>query len=149
MKENVFAYERAKELLKEKGILTQEILIKELGVGHSSANWIIKKLMRERVIVEGDGNLYFPYKELNFDEMVSILQRKKVLDNVKKILEILNDLDRPVRPHEIYEKTGKSPGWFGWNIIRCINFGLVETIHKGLYTITDKGKQLLKILKSG
>ncbi len=148
MEENVTAYERARQLLEEKGVLTQDMIIK-LGVGHSGANWILKKLMREKIIVEGDGyGLYFPYRELNFDEIVNILQKKKMLNNVKEILEILNDLDRPVRPHEIYEKTGKSPGWFGWNIIRCINFGLVEMLHKGLYAITDKGRELLKILKS-
>ena len=148
MEKNITAYERAKKLLEEKGVLTQEMVI-NLGVGHSGANWILKKLMREKIIVEGDGyGLYFPYKEPKLDEIINILQKKKMIDNVREILEILNDLNRPVRPHEIYEKAGKSPGWFGWNVIRCINFGLVETLHKGLYAITDKGRELLKILKS-
>jgi len=145
---------KAKKILDKEGIITWHMIKEKLGIPDSSAVWIIKKMLREKIVMEGEGyGIYVPFKNENIDTIINKMKDQEVFEYQVKVLKILNDAGRSVRPKEIYSHPSiqKSKSWFTLFIAKLLNYGLVEKLSKerGLYKITEKGKKLLKILEKG
>lgn len=61
----------------------------------------------------------------------------------KEILETLQRNNKPMQTADVAKETAKEPQQVKMNILGLIRAGYVNTPQKGLYTITEKGKEAL------
>ncbi len=143
--------ETAEQLLEENNMITQSMIAEKCGISNSSAVWILKKMLKQRIIMEAkQRGKYVPYKERSLDEIEEIMkqQEKEVQQDQKNTLLILYEMDETAQPMDIYDnpKIKKTKSWFTWFICKLINYGLVDYLEtgRGLYRLTDKGKQFVE-----